>query len=194
MEAAKKSIYDTVLIESNDQKQRIDLRTSIVAFEYYEDIFSPIVTAKIKIVNTGNSASTEKDTSKQSLYNGLPLRGGERIAIKVRPNTKTNIPLDFANKIEIKHKGFTTSPITFSSSVVRRNTILTGKLSNSRRLSKNSCFTCLLLLPFPSVGTPCVQIVTTTNALFLVRLWTSFEMYFTSLRICLARGLALSSS
>ena len=100
MEAAKKSIYDTVLIESNDQKQRIDLRTSIVAFEYYEDIFSPIVTAKIKIVNTGNSASTEKDTGKQSLYNGLPLRGGERIAIKVRPNTKTNIALDFANKVE----------------------------------------------------------------------------------------------
>lgn len=100
MEAAKKSIYDTVLIESNDQKQRIDLRTSIVAFEYYEDIFSPIVTAKLKIVNTGNSASTEKDISKQSLYNGLPLRGGERLAIKVKPNTKNNIALDFANKVE----------------------------------------------------------------------------------------------
>lgn len=100
MEAAKKSIYDTVLIESNDQKQRIDLRTSIVAFEYYEDIFSPIVTAKLKIVNTGNSASTEKDISKQSLYNGLPLRGGERLAIKIKPNTKSNIALDFANKVE----------------------------------------------------------------------------------------------
>ena len=100
MEAAKKSIYDTVLIESNDQKQRIDLRTSIVAFEYYEDIFSPVVTAKLKIVNTGNSASTEKDISKQSLYNGLPLRGGERLAIKKKPNTKSNIALDFANKVE----------------------------------------------------------------------------------------------
>ncbi len=100
MEAATKSIYDTVLIESNDQKQRIDLRTSIVAFEYYEDIFSPVVTAKLKIVNTGNSASTEKDISKQSLYNGLPLRGGERLALKMKPNTKTNIALDFASKVE----------------------------------------------------------------------------------------------
>jgi hypothetical protein len=100
MEAAKKSIYDTLLIESNDQKQKIDLRTSVIGFEYYEDIFSPIVTAKLKIVNTGNSASTEKDINKQSLYNGLPLRGGERLAIKMRPNTKTNIALDFANKVE----------------------------------------------------------------------------------------------
>lgn len=100
MEAAKKSIYDTLLIESNDQKQRIDLIGSVIAFEYYEDIFSPIVTAKLKIVNTGNSASTENDTSKQSLYNGLPLRGGERLALKIKPNTETNIELDFASKVE----------------------------------------------------------------------------------------------
>lgn len=100
MEAAKKSIYDTLLIESNDQKQRIDLKGSAIAFEYYEDIFSPIITAKLKIVNTGNSASTETDTSKQSLYNGLPLRGGERLALKIKPNTETNIELDFASKVE----------------------------------------------------------------------------------------------
>ena len=100
MEAATKSIYDTLLIESNDQKQRIDLRTSVVAFEYYEDIFSPVITAKLKIVNSGNSASTEKDTSKQSLYNGLPLRGGERLAFKMKPNTRTNISLDFASRVE----------------------------------------------------------------------------------------------
>ena len=100
MEAARKSIYDTLVIESNDQKQRIDLTGSVIGFEYYEDIFSPIVTAKLKIVNTGNSASTEKDTSKQSLYNGLPLRGGERLALRIKPNTKTNIALDFASKVE----------------------------------------------------------------------------------------------
>jgi hypothetical protein len=100
MEAARKSIYDTLVIESNDQKQRIDLTGSVIGFEYYEDIFSPIVTAKLKIVNTGNSASTEKDTSKQSLYNGLPLRGGERLALKIKANTKTNIALDFASKVE----------------------------------------------------------------------------------------------
>jgi hypothetical protein len=100
MEAARKSIYDTLVIESNDQNQRIDLTGSVIGFEYYEDIFSPIVTAKLKIVNTGNSASTEKDTSKQSLYNGLPLRGGERLALKIKANTKTNIALDFASKIE----------------------------------------------------------------------------------------------
>jgi hypothetical protein len=100
MEAAKKSIYDTVLIEANDQKKRIELKESVIAFEYYEDIFSPVVTAKLKIVNTGNSASTEKDTSKQSLYNGLPLRGGERLALKLKPNSKSNIGLDFATKVE----------------------------------------------------------------------------------------------
>ena len=100
MEAAKKSIYDVALIESNDQKQTIDLRQSIVAFEYYEDIFSPVITAKLKIVNTGNSAFTESDTSKQSLYNGLPLRGGEKLSIRMRPNTPTNISLDFADQTD----------------------------------------------------------------------------------------------
>jgi len=100
MEASRKSIYETLVIESNDQSQRIDLRGSVVGFEYYEDIFSPVVTAKLKIVNTGNSASSEKDTAKQSLYNGLPLRGGERIALKIKANTKSNIALDFSDKVE----------------------------------------------------------------------------------------------
>lgn len=109
MEASKKSVYDTLLIESNDQSQRIDLKTCVIGFEYYEDIFSPIITAKLKIANTGNSALRDGDTSKQSLYNGLPLRGGERLALKIRANTGNNVDLDFATQVE---KYFYVSSIT----------------------------------------------------------------------------------
>lgn len=109
MEASKKSVYDTLLIESNDQSQRIDLKTCVIGFEYYEDIFSPIITAKLKIVNTGNSALRDGDTSKQSLYNGLPLRGGERLALKIKANTGNNVDLDFATQVE---KYFYVSSIT----------------------------------------------------------------------------------
>lgn len=98
----KKSIYQKLLIESNDQERTIDLSTGAIAFQYFEDIFSPTITAKIKIVNTGNTTPSPDDKSadKQSIYNGLPLRGGERIALKIGGNSDTNPGLDFSKKPE----------------------------------------------------------------------------------------------
>jgi hypothetical protein len=95
------SVFEEAILESNDLKRTVDIRSGIIAFEYYEDIFSPTITAKIKIVNAGNSirppnSQGESDGSTQSLYNGLPLRGGERLSIKIAPNTDSNIALDFS--------------------------------------------------------------------------------------------------
>ena len=98
MDATKKSEYDEIILESNDQSQSVDISKGTIAFEYFEDIFSPVITARIKVVNTGDSI--EKDGVKQSIYNGLPLRGGERVSIRVRANTTSNIDLDFSSKVE----------------------------------------------------------------------------------------------
>ena len=98
MDATKKSEYDEIILESNDQSQSVDISNGTIAFEYFEDIFSPVITARIKVVNTGDSI--EKDGVKQSIYNGLPLRGGERVSIRVRANTTSNIDLDFSSKVE----------------------------------------------------------------------------------------------
>lgn len=97
--STKKSLYQKAILESTDRSRTIDITQGIIAFEYYEDIFSPTITAKIKIVNNGNAISpTNGSTGKQSIYNGLPLRGGERIALKISGNSSTNPGLDFSRK------------------------------------------------------------------------------------------------
>ena len=41
MAAINKSIYEELILESNDQKRTIDIRQGTVSIDYYEDIFSP---------------------------------------------------------------------------------------------------------------------------------------------------------
>ena len=99
--STKKSTYEKAFIESNDQKRVVDIKGGIVAFDYYEDIFSPTITARLRVVNDGNSIKPPDkqgtpDGSNQSIYNGLPLRGGERVSIKVAANSDKNKPLDFS--------------------------------------------------------------------------------------------------
>lgn len=95
-----KSIYEELTLESNDRKRTIDIRTGAISIDYYEDIFSPTITAKIKIVNTGNTIVAEDGANKQSIYNGLPLRGGERLSLKIAGNSTTNPGLDFSKRSE----------------------------------------------------------------------------------------------
>jgi hypothetical protein len=99
--SVKKSIYEELILESNDQKRTVDIRTGTVSIDYYEDIFSPTITAKIQVGNTGDSIQAQDNEgnatgSFQSIYNGLPLRGGERVSLKIAGNSKTNPGLDFA--------------------------------------------------------------------------------------------------
>ena len=72
------SAYTVINIESNDKKNVIDIRSGVVAFAYYEDIFSPTVTAKLVVTTSGDVVNGT------GLYNGLPVRGGERVQLKVK--------------------------------------------------------------------------------------------------------------
>ena len=99
--SVKKSIYEELILESNDQKRTVDIRTGTVSIDYYEDIFSPSITAKIQVGNTGDSIQAKDNEGNatgtfQSIYNGLPLRGGERVSLKIAGNSATNPGLDFA--------------------------------------------------------------------------------------------------
>ena len=93
--STKRSKYDIFTLESNDHSKTVDIRLGVASFDYYEDIFSPTVTAKVLVANTGNTVPG-KDGKFQSLYNGLPLRGGERLSIKIKPNSETNPTFDFS--------------------------------------------------------------------------------------------------
>ena len=97
MAAIDKSIYEKFTIEAADQSKTVDISAGVIAFTYFENIFSPYLTARVIVANTGGSIMGD-DGKLQSVYNGLPLRGGERVIIKIAPNSKNNKALDFAKR------------------------------------------------------------------------------------------------
>ena len=97
MSASGSSLYETLILESNDKQRTVDLKLGAVSIDYYEDIFSPTITAKIRVINTGDSIEGEKTGKLQSIYNGLPLRGGERVRMKVLDRGDGKKGLDFAS-------------------------------------------------------------------------------------------------
>jgi len=53
MSADHAAKYEEFIIESNDGSRGVDIRAGVLSFEYYEDIFSPTVTAKVTIQSSG---------------------------------------------------------------------------------------------------------------------------------------------
>ena len=60
MSASGSSLYEILILESNDKQRTVDLKLGTVSIDYYEDIFSPAITAKIRVINTGDSIKSEK--------------------------------------------------------------------------------------------------------------------------------------
>ena len=94
MSAINKSLYEKFTITSVNGAKTADIKSGVISFNYYEDVYSPMITARLVVVNTGNSIEGE-DGKMQSLYNGLPLRGGEKVEIKVAGNSADNDGLEF---------------------------------------------------------------------------------------------------
>ena len=90
MAASDPSKYDKINLEASDQSETVDLRLGAVSIDYYEDIFSPSITAKIVVTSSGPVVKGK------SIYQGLPLRGGERVEMKILGNTNSNPGLDFS--------------------------------------------------------------------------------------------------
>ena len=97
MTAISPSRYDEITIVSSDGKSTtIDLRLGVASFYYYEDLLSPTVTAQLVIVSAeGVVSNSDKTDKKESLYNGLPIRGGERVSIRIAGNSENNAGLKF---------------------------------------------------------------------------------------------------
>ncbi len=99
MAAVDPSIYEEIVIESADHSRSVDIKEGVVAIDYYEDIFSPTITAKLTVYNTGNTVENQTGEM-QAIYNGLPLRGGERVSLKIKGNHAGNPGLDFSTNQE----------------------------------------------------------------------------------------------
>ena len=95
MQALDRSKYDEIVIESTDGSKTVDIAPGTVMIDYYEDIFSPTLTAKLQVTNDGASIKGE-DGTLQSIYNGLPLRGGETVTLKIKGNNEQNPGMDLS--------------------------------------------------------------------------------------------------
>ena len=95
MEALDRSKYHEIIIESADGSKTVDIAPGTVMIDYYEDIFSPTLTAKLQVTNDGASIKGE-DGTLQSIYNGLPLRGGETVTLKIKGNNEQNPGMDLS--------------------------------------------------------------------------------------------------
>ena len=129
MSAISKSIYEKFIIESADGSRNVDISAGVIAFTYFENIFSPTLTARAIVVNTGNTVRGE-DGTMQTVYNGLPIRGGERVLIKIAGNSSVNKGLDFSDTpSRYFHVGSVTNVLidegteTFTLNLVSRETI-----------------------------------------------------------------------
>ena len=95
--AASVSKYEIMTISKNGKEVRLEGKT--VAFDYYESIRSPNVTATMMVVDTGGSVSYSKDYDKQerigSIYNALPLTGREQLKFRI---SSTLGELNFSQK------------------------------------------------------------------------------------------------
>ena len=96
MAAIDPSLYESIIIEAADGSQSVDVKLGVTNLLYYEDLFSPTITAVMEVVNTGGTIEGEGGKF-MSIYSGLPLRGGERVFIKVKGNNETNPGLDFSS-------------------------------------------------------------------------------------------------
>ena len=62
--------------------------------------FLPCLTAQLLIVSSGGATQTDVKEGEigetiENVYSGLPIRGGERVKIKIKPNSDKNAALEF---------------------------------------------------------------------------------------------------
>ena len=92
MAAINPCLYDQIEISaestSGDPKS-VDIRLGVISLRIYEDIFSPTLTAQVFMAIAGEVIDGK------GLYNGLPVRGGERVSIKIAGNSEENKGFDF---------------------------------------------------------------------------------------------------
>jgi len=96
MSAIKPSIYSQMLIQASDGRVA-DFRLGVASIDIYEDIFSPSISAKVQIVNAGGAIRDDQGDS-VSLYEGLKIRSGEAVQIKIRGNSENNEDIDFLSE------------------------------------------------------------------------------------------------
>ena len=96
MAAQDRSQYEIFEIRSNDGSKTVNVSNLVITFSYFENVLSPMITAQAVIVNTGDAVVDEEEDI-TSIYNGLPLNGGEKVSIKI-PATAEGPGIEFTEE------------------------------------------------------------------------------------------------
>ena len=77
MSADQAAKYEELIIESNDGSRSVDLRFGVLSFQYFEDVFSPTITARVLVQSSGGGDIEDfKGTGgTKALLQGLPIIG-----------------------------------------------------------------------------------------------------------------------
>ena len=87
--ASAPAIYEVLTI-SKDGKESV-LKAKTINFNYYESLYSPVVSANMMFVDAGGSTSDDKDNV-TSIKEGLPITALENVQVKIQTKFGT---LDF---------------------------------------------------------------------------------------------------
>ena len=83
------SLPKTILITSNeDESKQVDLVGGLISIAYFESLMSDTLRATIIFNDTGTNSS---DKIKESILEGLPIVGQEKVVLKFEDNNKTTI-------------------------------------------------------------------------------------------------------
>ena len=99
MSAVSPSIFESIIIESADDPERqIDITLGVVSINYYESILNAAYSITMVVIDTPESIEDKQTGKPTTIYQGLPLRGGEKVYIKIASNCDNNQALDFSKK------------------------------------------------------------------------------------------------
>lgn len=73
------------VLTGKDKEVKVDIKGKVLAFNYYESLYSPMVTSSFLEVDTGGTVNSQKDDFAGTLKDGLPVEGFEKVRVKVYP-------------------------------------------------------------------------------------------------------------
>ena len=76
MSASERSVYEIIIESTVNASDTVDLRVGVERLDYYEDVLSPTITAKILVTTTGDVIN------ETTVNQGLPLRGGREFLLE----------------------------------------------------------------------------------------------------------------
>ena len=86
MSASRASLYTHLVIDKDGK--RVPLQGKTVEFEYFESLYSPVITANLVYSDAGGSVPAEKDQDSAgrlgSIKDSLPITGYEDVEVVIK--------------------------------------------------------------------------------------------------------------